>query len=311
MKFKLQTIVLGISLLLIFSVLSSTSQIYQSGIYSDSFDSGTINPVWTIYNDPGVGVEQSNGVLTAFEYSLGSSNIGASIYKNISSSVNRVDVDYSFNFLNGMGRLYLIGRDSTGTKITFIIGMNDGWSSYNAKPIVYIYDNTGLQPNASSSWHLQDSGLYTTKASGGTGHITVYFNTSTMITVVFTFPETYENMNNIRQTFQLGGITQQTDLSFTFPPSIYYENGECYKLDNYAENGLLPATSMSRTCPVTSTTTDNTTQLSSTTNLTANSLISNTNTSLQTITTSTPGFEFLIMISILTIFVIRRKIKNS
>lgn len=330
MKFKLQIMVLGISLLVIFSVFASYSKINQTNAYSDTFSTGTINSVWTQYNASGVGIIQSNGVLTAIEKSLGSTDLSSYIYKNVTTNINRVDVDYSFNFLNGMGKMYLIGHDSTGNKTTFAIGMNDGWSTFNAKPIIYIYESDGITPNASNSWHLPDSSTYTTMASGGTGHITVYFNTSTIITVEFTFPETYEYINNITQTFQLAGITGQIELDITFPPNPYYESGECFMFDNYAENGLIPATSMSSTCPGTTATStfinppsSSSTTTPSTSNTTSSKINTNSTFQNQTNTTSlfssllnhsintNPGFEFPIMIFMLAIFVVRRKIKNK
>ena len=245
---KTQLVVLiTIFSVIFFSGMQGLAQ--QQGGYTDEFTSNTINSIWSNQIDYGLSIGQTSGVLTSAETSLGGTDLGASLYKTIDSNTEKVAVDYSFNSLNGMGRIYLIGKDSTGTKVRWVIGLSDGWAARNAKPLIYIYDSDGVTPNPQTSWNFADStSIYLTN-SESTGHIEVSFITSTMIDVSFTFSVASDGSTATTGTFDLSGSTGRVYLSFNYPPSQYYENGECFMFDNYAENGLTVPSTMSRNCP--------------------------------------------------------------
>ena len=233
--------------MLFFNGIQSIAQQQQGG-YSDEFTSNVINSIWSKQIDSGLGIEQSSGVLTSSKSTLGTKDLSASLYKDINQTTEKVAVDYSFNSLNGMGRIYLIGTDSTGAKFRWGIGLNDGWSGSNAKPMIYIYESDGTTPNPQTSWDLSDSSSIYLTNSMSTGHMEVTFITTTKIYVNFTFSSATDGSTSKTGTFDLAGSIGRVYLTFNYPPSLYYVNGECYMFDNYAENDLVVPSAMSNTC---------------------------------------------------------------
>lgn len=270
---------LGCPFLLIILSFNFAPIITQSS-FSDSFSGSSINSIWSQYNDPGINIVQSNGVLTTQASYLGNSDKGAYLNKSISSNIKRIDMDYSFNFFSGMGRVYLIGKNPTDTKTRWIIGETDGWSSSNAKPVIFIMNPDGgpNSINASASWNKLDVNSAKSINSGGNGHITVQFLSDTSISVNFTFTKTYDGYTSKSGTFHVTGSTGVIELVFSFPPSMYYDQSECMKIDNYQENNANPTLKMSSYCslsPSTNTYLNNPVVATTTTNAISPTLFNN------------------------------------
>lgn len=85
--------------------------------------------------------------------------------------------------------------------------------------------NTQYTNTASTSWYTQNS--------GGSGHITVTLNSTTAVSVTFTFPTLTTGQSSQTWDMQVGGSTSIIQLEFDFPASIYSAgSGESWHFTN-------------------------------------------------------------------------------
>lgn len=250
----IRKVLLIVWIVLILFLLTPIQPTLAQGYFSDNFSGSSINPAWTITNSPGLSVIQ-NGVLNGQVLSLSNNWESINLNKTIDASVKNVSIDYSFNFKDGgMGRIYLIGSDLSNTKYIWFVGVSDGTSALNAKPVIDIFnpDGKGTSVNSSASWNF--GGPISSLNSGGSGHIEVQFLSANRIGVNFTFPKTTNGYTSKNGIFYVTGQTKDIGISFDYPPVGFYQSGECYKIDNYVENGTSQFTPMSSYCAITTNT---------------------------------------------------------
>lgn len=93
MKFKGNRVHIKLLIVILIFPVAIPSQSAQHGVFSDNFDSSKLNSTWKKFTDPGVDIVQTQGVLEGTVPVLNFFNHGY-IYKEISSSIQRIDVDY-------------------------------------------------------------------------------------------------------------------------------------------------------------------------------------------------------------------------
>ncbi len=141
--------------------------------FYDEFQSSKINPKWmNIKNQMDYQIIKRTD--QSFNYSSEDKFLhsylnpsGGSVYleKKISIPVvegNSIGVDYSYDFKSGMGSQYLIGLDAN-SEIIWMVGIQDEWTTYNAKPFILANDYSSTQKFTGSF----------ANQSGGSGYISV------------------------------------------------------------------------------------------------------------------------------------------
>ena len=123
-------------------------------IFIDNFNDNEIDNSWTTMNQSTSYLTESGGTLKMVGIPNNTKWSSSSLIRPLQPFVKSINVEFNYS-MKSMGRIYLIGMDITKTKNIWLVGITDGWSDSNARPIIYLYDKEG-NSDLDTSWNTED-----------------------------------------------------------------------------------------------------------------------------------------------------------